>query len=106
MGSIFIRGARGQADHYELLQLLGVPGGKLPDHALLPQRVQGILVWVEERGPKHTNRWGQPTRAFSLRVRAECPGCNRHFAASRLQQHVCKGIPPNVPSAYDGSNNY
>lgn len=68
------------ADVYDLLPMLGVTGGRLPDEGVPPKVVQGITVWV-------TPKKGKPS---FIRTMARCPQCSRVLTASRLQQHKCE----------------
>jgi hypothetical protein len=69
----------------EMLEVLGVVGGKLPVHGLPERQIQGIAVWVEPHTPHANGR-----KSSKHRVMCRCPHCSQVMSAGRIHQHKCK----------------
>lgn len=68
----------------EMLETLGVVGGKLPKEGLEARDIQGIKVWVEPSRPPANGR-----KSSRHRVLCQCPNCSQILSAGRLHQHKC-----------------
>lgn len=79
----------------EMLEVLGVVGGKLPREGLPARDVQGVQVWVAPFVPKIRKVWNgfqhveKEVKSSTHRVRCKCPKCGAEMSAGRLFQHIC-----------------
>lgn len=68
--------------HYQIREALGLNPKRLPVHAVPPQMIGNVKVWVL---PRSNNSRRQH------RVMCQCPRCHGEGPAGRLAQHIGKG---------------